>query len=69
MAPADARYDIVRMTFRGPSRRIKRGLTLAEAQAHCKHPETSSRTAMSAQARTRTQRIGPWFDGYTEARS
>jgi len=46
-------YSIVR--FYAPhlnksSRVIKRGLTLEEAQEHCKRPET--------------RRDGEWFDGY-----
>lgn len=62
-------YKIVRMFQRddGPRRRtIKTGLTLEEAQAHCKDPETSSRTATSARARRYTAQHGPWFDGYEE---
>jgi len=48
-ADAGARFAIVRFRFRGPRRVIKRGLTLAEAQAHCQRPDTR----------------GPgWFDGY-----
>lgn len=59
------RYKVVRMYFKGhPRRTIMRGLTLEEAQAHCKHPETSSSTATSSQARRVTRRMGPWFDGY-----
>ncbi len=42
------------------------GLTLAEAQAHCSNPETSSRTATGSVARARTRRYGAWFDSYTE---
>lgn len=59
-------YKIVRMYFRDgtPRRTIKRGLTLAEAQAHCKDPQTSSRTATNAAAQRRTLLYGPWFDGY-----
>lgn len=64
-------YRIVRMYKDHPTlnqRVIARGLTLAEAQAHCSDPETSSSTATSAAARARTRRLGPWFDGYEEAR-
>jgi hypothetical protein len=57
-------YKIVRSYFKGGKRTIERGLTLKEAQAHCRDPETSSRTATSSAARQRTARKGPWFDGY-----
>lgn len=60
------RYKIVRM-YRDDqfkNRTIARGLTLEQAQAHCRDPETSSRTATSAAARRRTRERGPWFDGY-----
>lgn len=40
------------------------GLTLDEAQAHCRDPETSSSTARSADGVARTNERGPWFDGY-----
>lgn len=66
-------YKIVRHFFNGGSqgsgsytRTIKTGLTLEEAQAHCKDPETSSRTATKSKARQRTRQRGPWFDGYEE---
>lgn len=69
------RYRIVRMyanvdhhtTGRGtyyPKRTVKSGLTLEEAQAHCKDPETSSSTCKSSKARARTAQRGAWFDGY-----
>ena len=58
------RYKIVRMFFKGGKRTIERGLTLEEAQRHCKNPETSSSTAKSAKARRYTAARGPWFDGY-----
>ena len=63
-------YKIVRSFFSGDRRKrvIKTGLTLAEAQAHCKNPETSSRTATSSKAKAYTRRNGPWFDGYEECR-
>ncbi len=65
---ANARYRIVRHYFNAwPNHRtIKAGLTLAQAQAHCKDPETSSSTCTKAAGRARTRRIGPWFDGYSE---
>lgn len=65
-------YKIVRI-YRNPNlrvnrRTIKTGLTLAEAQAHCKNPETSSRTATSKAARRVTARVGEWFDIYQECK-
>mgnify|MGYP001610610415 FL=1 len=59
-------YKIVRHYFKGGKRTITTGLTLAEAQAHCHNPETSSKTATSSIAKARTRRMGPWFDGYEE---
>ena len=61
-------YRIVRSFFRGGRRVVKRGLSLAEAQAHCSDPETSSRTCRGSKARARTRLKGPWFDGYEEDR-
>ena len=46
---------------------IKRGLTLDEAQAHCRDPETSSSTCRNNAVQARTQRVGHWFDGYDQA--
>lgn len=59
-------YRIVRHYFKGGTRTIRRGLTLAEAQAHCSDPETSSSTATGSKARARTRRHGAWFDGYSD---
>lgn len=60
-------YKIVR-NYKGSysKRTIARGLTLEEAQAHCKDPETSSSTCTSASALAVTKRNGEWFDGYQE---
>jgi hypothetical protein len=57
-------YKIVRSYQQGGKRTIQTGLTLEEAQEHCRNPETSSRTATSAKARARTNARGAWFDGY-----
>lgn len=51
-----------------PARTIKTGLTLEEAQAHCKDPETSSSTCKGKEGRRRTKRLGDWFDSYTECK-
>jgi hypothetical protein len=58
-------YKIVR-GFRDSYKRITiaRHLTLEEAQAHCKDPETSSSTCTSTVGKRRTKLHGPWFDGY-----
>ena len=42
------------------------GLTLKEAQAHCKDPETSSKTCTSKEGKRKTKFVGNWFEGYTE---
>lgn len=60
-------YKVVRFYFRENymcKRVVKRVLTLEQAQAHCRNPETSSSTATSATARRRTRERGPWFDAY-----
>lgn len=61
-------YRIVRFYQQGSVNRriIKRGLTLEQAQAHCRDPQTSSRTATNPHAKERTRINGPWFDGYEE---
>jgi len=58
------KYKIVRMYFKGGKRTIETGLTLEQAQAHCRDPETSSRTCTKSAGRKRTKERGPWFDGY-----
>jgi len=59
-------YRVVRFYFSRPgySRTIIARCTLAEAQAHCNDPETSSSTCTSTAGKRRTERYGPWFDGY-----
>jgi hypothetical protein len=57
-------YKIVRFFQKHPRRTVKRGLTLAEAQAHCQDPETSSVTCKKPENKRRTKKFGPWFDGY-----
>jgi hypothetical protein len=59
-------YKIVRSYLNHPSKTIKRGLTLKEAQAHCGDPETSSTTCTKPELIAHTERMGPWFDGYDE---
>ncbi len=62
-------YKIVRGYLHGPSRTIKVGLTLEQAQAHCRDPETSSRTCTKYAGKLRTRRTGPWFDGFEMERA
>lgn len=63
-------YKIVRMyqDLEHGKRTVKRGLTLEEAQAHCKDPETSSRTCTKSAGKARTRSKGAWFDGYERER-
>jgi hypothetical protein len=56
-------YKIVRF-FRHSKKTIKTGVTLEEAQAHCRDPESSYSTAKSPEAKRRTRESGSWFDGY-----
>ncbi len=59
-------YRIIRMFARKASSRrgLPTGLTLEQAQAHCRDLNTSSSTAWKTSAIQRTKRYGPWFDGY-----
>ena len=57
-------YKIQRLYFRGGRRTIATGLTLEEAQAHCRDPETSSSTCCKSVNKKRTKKRGPWFDSY-----
>ena len=62
-------YNVVRFYRDAGIRRriIQRGVTLAEAQAHCSDPDTSSSTCSTKVGRDRTRRVGAWFDGYEDA--
>jgi len=66
MSKPEKVYNIVRHYLGGRNRIVRRGLTLEEAQAHCKDPETSSSTATKPEGKLRTLRYGAWFDGYTD---
>ena len=61
-------YKIVRVYMNaGINKRVmKRGLTLEQAQAHCKCEETSSSTCMRPVNVARTKRLGAWMDTYEE---
>lgn len=51
------KYNIIRF-FKDPSKKnklIKKGLTLLEAQLHCKNPKT--------------RKEGVWFDGFSEEKT
>lgn len=63
-----ATYKIVRFYQDSTiaSHTIMEGLTLDEAQEHCRDPETSSRTCKHPDNVNRTIILGDWFDGYTE---
>lgn len=59
-----ALYKVVRMFFKGGKRTVKTGLSLEEAQEHCRDPESSSKTCKKSRNVQRTRERGPWFDGY-----
>ena len=61
-------YKIVRMFFDDdvPSKTMKRGLTLEQAQSHCQDKETSSSTCEGIEGIQYKQMYGKWFDAYTE---
>ncbi len=60
-------YKIIRHYQEHSNEVIAVDLTLEEAQAHCKDPETSSSTCKEAVNTDRTDKMGEWFDGYTES--
>lgn len=61
-------YKILRFYFNDkfPTQTIKTGLTLSEAQEHCRDKETSSSTCKKTVNVKITRERGPWFDGYSE---
>lgn len=63
----DETYQIIRHYLDDHVARqiIKTGLTLTEAQEHCKNPETSSSTCINPEGIFHTKKHGPWFDSYT----
>jgi hypothetical protein len=61
-------YRIVR-SYQNPNKRsrtVDNGLTLEEARAHCRDPETSSSTCTKPYPKSLTKKHGEWFDGYEE---
>lgn len=62
-------YKVIRHFFNSNRKvTVATGLTLEQAQAHCRDPETSSSTCTKAAGKRRTKLYGKWFDGYTECR-
>lgn len=64
-------YKIVRFSFDGSKRTMFRGMSLADAQAHCDDPQTSSSTCTTpggkrTKAMVLRHNRNPWFHGYTE---
>lgn len=65
---SEARFRIIR-NFKDPNELsvvIKTGLTLEDAQAHCRDKETCSRTCTSEESHAVTRQYGEWFDGYED---
>jgi len=60
-------YRIVRLHKDNSRRPVWfRGMTLEEAQAHCRDPETSASTCEEEEGKKYTERHGAWFDAYEE---
>lgn len=67
-AEAEPTYT-VRRSYQAPDLRgevVLKGLTLAEAQAHCADPQSSSATCTTPEGLARTEQHGPWFDSFTK---
>lgn len=43
---------------------VKTGLSLKNAEGHCRSPRTSSTTCTTPEGLARTAEFGPWFHGY-----
>lgn len=58
------KYKVIRTYFDAEFRHrtIRTGLTLEQAKAHCRDPETSSETCKRAENVLRTKQCGLWFD-------
>ena len=62
-------YKVVRKFAYAPDELREFNLTLAEAKAICKDPETSSRTCSNETGiavALKCGSVGPWFDGWEE---
>jgi hypothetical protein len=59
-------YQLVRFYSNAGIRRrvLDTHLTLAQVQAHCQNPDTSSSTTSTKTGKDRTRKVEPWFDGY-----
>ena len=57
-------YRIIRRFREGGTEIVRSGLTLAEAEAHCADPQTSSSTCTTEEGRKLAEEQGPWFDQY-----
>ena len=53
-------YRVILFRMNARNRVLHRGLTLEEAQAWCRDPETSSQTSTGVYQ----HKGGPWFYGY-----
>jgi hypothetical protein len=66
-ADPDATYRIIRhYKDDHPNKTMDTGLSLKEAQAWCKDPETSSSKCKEKKNVEHTEKYGAWFDGYEE---
>lgn len=45
---------------------LARGVSLAEAKAHCSDPDTSSATCSTVEGQDLARQFGPWFDTWEE---